>query len=391
MGSPAPAADWCVSDWARNGRGIARRLVPHFVIAAAAAVLLATSPLGGNFAWSDAPRHALNGVFLKDLIVALPRHPVAWAETYYLQYPALSILFYPPLFYVFEAVAFALFGVTQFAAQATVAFFYAVLGFGTYRLARLWISRPAALGAALLLMGAPEFALWGRQVMLDVPATAWLVWGVYAFARFLKSDRRRDLIIAALLFSAALYTKYNVVFIVVVLLLTGLAARGAGLLRDRRVLWTVFAAGVGAVPAIALLLIFGTANFQSAADLSGELPRWSVAAWVFYPTLLPQIVSWPMLGLAVLGVGLLASGRLPSLKGWPAWLLVSWALGGYAFFTAIAVREPRHLMTAVPPFAVLAACAHSSASCRVVPAGSRRWQLVTASSAGRSPTIPCRS
>lgn len=351
------AADWRTSDWVASGWRIACRLAPHLAIVAAAAMLLATSPLGGNFAWSDAPRHALNGAFVNDLIGAMPRHPVAWAEAYYLQYPALSILFYPPLFYVFEAVAFALFGVTQFAAQATVAFFYAVLGFGVYRLARLWTSRPAALGAALMLMGAPEFALWGRQVMLDVPATAWLVWGVYAFTRFLRFDRRRDLIVSALLLLAALYTKYNVVFIVVVLFLGSFAARGAGLLRDRRVLWAALAAAIGALPAIALLLTFGSANFQSAADLGGELPRWSVAAWMFYPALLPQIVGWPMLGLAILGAGLLATGRLRSLKGWPAWLLIGWTLIGYIFFTVIAVREPRHLMTAVPPLAVLAACA----------------------------------
>ena len=37
---------------------------------------------------------------------------MAWAESYYLHYPSLSILFYPPLFYVFEAAAFAVFGVT---------------------------------------------------------------------------------------------------------------------------------------------------------------------------------------------------------------------------------------------------------------------------------------
>ncbi|MDE2229289.1 MAG: glycosyltransferase family 39 protein [Alphaproteobacteria bacterium] len=291
------------------------------------------------------------------MITALPRHPVTWAEAYYLQYPALSILFYPPLFYVFEAVAFALLGVTQFAAQATVAVFYGLFGLGVYRLTRLWVSRPAALGAALMLMGAPEFALWGRQVMLDVPATAWLVWGVYAFARFMRFNSGRDLVLSAALFLAALYTKYNVVFIAAVLLLTLVATRCGAAMRDRRLLWATMTAVVAAVPAIALVLTFGSANFQSAADLAGELPRWSLAAWLYYPSLLPEIAGWPVLGLAIIGLGLFVAGRLPVLKGWPAWLLFGWALIGYVFFTAIAVREPRHLMTAVPPLAILAACA----------------------------------
>ncbi len=358
MISPSAAdTDWRAAEHTKRWRRLILRVAPFVAIIGAAGALLATSPLGGNFAWSDAPRHALNGAFLKDLVNALPLHPVAWAEAYYLQYPALSILFYPPLFYVFEAVAFALLGVTQFAAQATVAFFYAVLGLGVYRLARLWTSRPAAVGAALMLMGAPQFALWGRQVMLDVPATAWLVWGVYAFARFVRFDRGRDLTISAVLLLAALYTKYNVAFIAAVLLLTLIAVQGATVVRDRRVLWTALAAIVGALPAIALLLIFGSANFQSAADLSGELPRWSLAAWLFYPALLPQIVGWPVLGLAITALALLAVGRLHVLKGWPAWLLIGWVLIGYVFFTAIAVREPRHIMTTMPPLAVLAACA----------------------------------
>lgn len=63
-----------------------------------------------------------------------------------------------------------------------------------------------------------------------------------------------------------------------------------------------------------------------------------------------------MLGLAVAGLVAFVAGRIPALKGWPACLLVGWAVIGYVFFTAIAVREPRHLMTALPPLAILAAC-----------------------------------
>jgi hypothetical protein len=200
--------------------------------------------------------------------------------------------------------------------------------------------------------------------MLDVPATAWLVWGVYAFARFVRFDRGRDLAISAALLLAALYTKYNVAFIAAVLPLPLIVARGGTVVRDRRLLWTVLAAVIGALPAIALLLTFGSANFQSAANLSGELPRWSLAAWLFYPALLPQIVGWPVLGLATTGIMLLAVGRLRVLNGWAAWLLIGWTLIGYAFFTAIAVREPRHIMTAMPPLAVLAAW-RSIRYCRV--------------------------
>ena len=354
--------------WTRAARQaalmrLARRWAPYAVLLAASAILLATSPSDGDFSWSDAPRHALNGAFVKDFIASLPwRHPVEWAENYYLQYPALSILFYPPLFYFFEAAFYAVFGVSAFAAQATVAAFYAFLGLGVYRLARLWLPRATSLGAALMLMGAPEVALWGRQVMLDIPAMAFLVWGVWACAKFMRAGRGGDLAFGAALLLGSLYTKYNVVFIAPALVLAFIAARGASILRDKRVLWTGLAATIGALPAIWLALKFGTANFQSVDDLAGELPRWSLAAWQFYPDLLPQILGWPVLALALAGAGLLLAGRIPAFKSpgasnWPAWLLLGWIALGYAFFSVIAVREPRHILTVMPPFAILAASA----------------------------------
>lgn len=102
-----------------------------------------------------------------------------------------------------------------------------------------------------------------------------------------KFDRGRDLVLAAALLLAALYTKYNIAFIVVPLLLTLIVAGSWSPLRDRRLWWIGGAVAIGARPAIGLLFTFGSANLQSAADLSGEVPRWSVAAWSFYPALLP--------------------------------------------------------------------------------------------------------
>ena len=219
-----------------------------------------------------------------------------------------------------------------------------------------------ALGAALMLMGAPEIALWGRQVMLDIPAMALLVWGVWACAKFMRAGRgARSRFRRGAAAGGALYQ-----------IQCGLhrpcadagacCRQGRRILRDRRVLWTGLAAAIGALPAVWLALNFGMANFQSVDDLAGELPRWSLAAWQFYPDLLPQILGWPVLALALAGAGLLLSGRLPAFKspgagGWPAWLLLGWIALGYAFFTAIAVREPRHILTVMPPFAILAASA----------------------------------
>jgi 4-amino-4-deoxy-L-arabinose transferase-like glycosyltransferase len=106
------------------------------------------------------------------------------------------------------------FGFSHFTAQLTVTAFYALLDFATYRLARLWLSRGVSLGVALMLMGAPMMAFWGRQVMLDIPADALMSLGAYFVVRFIRDDRSRDLALGVALTLAAIYTKYNVGFIV---------------------------------------------------------------------------------------------------------------------------------------------------------------------------------
>jgi len=90
------------------------RAIAALIFALGAVVLWTSAPQNGEFWWSDSPRHALNGVFIQDLIAAFPwRDPAQFAAQYYVQYPALTILFYPPLFYVVSAPFFAVFGVSH--------------------------------------------------------------------------------------------------------------------------------------------------------------------------------------------------------------------------------------------------------------------------------------
>ncbi len=58
------------------------RAVAAAVFLVGVLLLFITAPHHGEFWWSDAPRHALNGVFIKDLVAAMPAHPAAWAMQY---------------------------------------------------------------------------------------------------------------------------------------------------------------------------------------------------------------------------------------------------------------------------------------------------------------------
>ena len=72
----------------------------------------------------DAPSHALNGVFYKNMIEEGGfLHPKSYAERYYVQYPSLTVGMYPPIFYTIEAFFFKVFGVYPLVAKLAVVSF----------------------------------------------------------------------------------------------------------------------------------------------------------------------------------------------------------------------------------------------------------------------------
>lgn len=336
---------------------LGERMLVTAVLVAAAVALFLTAPTAGDFWWSDAPRHALNGAFVRDFVAAMPwRHPMAWAVSYYLQYPSLSILFYPPLFYGVEAIVFALAGVSHPAAQASVLLFVPVLGAGAYGIARFALPRWSALGVALLAMGAPETAFWARQVMLDVPSYACLVAGAYFFCRYVEGPRRRDIYLAMLLVLAAVYIKLNAVFIAPVLALAFVGARGRAALRDRDAVAAAVIGAAALIPAALLTWRFGTVNLSSVMGIDGDLPRTSLGAWLFYAERIPAMLGYGGAALGVAGMALLVAGRAGADRAL-AWLLVGWFAWGYLFVSAISLREPRHGMMILFPLLVGAALA----------------------------------
>lgn len=335
------------------------RALAALVFALVAWLAFHDAPTGGDFSWSDAPRHGMNGIFLRDFVASGQfADPRQFATDYYLKYPALTILFYPPLFSVALAVAYTLFGFSHAVGQATVAVFYFALGYGVYLLARRWLDAALAVVAGLLLVGAPEIGFWGRQLMLDIPAYAWLVGFALVFNRYMAQRRARDLYLSVLLLLASLYTKQTSVFVLVPLAV-GLACTEGWTLWRSRPAWIAAAMLVLLlVPLVALQLKFGQVNSASLlGSARNDLPRTSLGAWTFYAEAMPAQLGWPTLVLAavyLLGAAWRPQWRLPIA---PMLFFVSWLAAGYLMFSFIMVREPRHdlmVLLPVPLFAALA-------------------------------------
>jgi 4-amino-4-deoxy-L-arabinose transferase-like glycosyltransferase len=324
------------------------------VLAVAAAILFFTAPRQGDFWWADASRHAMDGLFYHDFFRDLPlSNPFQWAMDYYLRNPCLSILFYPPLFPLVEALFFAIFGVSHSTAVLTVIVFYFAASLGAYFLSRRWFDWLPSLGIAILFSGLPEVALWGRQAMLEIPCAAFQFWFAWFLLRYQDQNRPKDLYLAILMFWCALYTKQTIAFMGVVAALTLLASRGLPLLRDRT-LWKGLAGlGIASAPLLFVTLKFDRVNVNSVVggDWTKQ-QRGSLDAWSFYLRALPDQVTWPVVALAALGVAMIAVRRHGSME-WVRFLAV-WFGAGYLMFSGFALREPRHTIVILYPVAVLA-------------------------------------
>ena len=327
-------------------------------LCAIVAVLFVTgAPTGGAFSWPDSPRHALSGAFVRDLVAAAPfADPVGWAYDYYAQYPALTILLYPPLFSFVLAGFYAVLGVSQLSAVIAVCGFYAVFACGAFFLARLWLSPTLAGGVALILVAAPEIAYWGRQVMLEIPAFAFLIWSAYFFIRHLEERKIQFLYFSLTLLICAIYTKLSVAFMGVPYALALMQTRGWDLLRDRHTYFLAALAVIGLIPLLVITLEFGQANVESVSGIAdAEVARWSFAGWVWYARQMPSQLGWTALLAALAWVAVWAwprPGGRPHLKH--AMFILSWLGFGYVFFSAIDLKEARHSVFLLFPLALLA-------------------------------------
>ncbi len=339
-----------------------RDALPIAVLAVFAAVLFVTAPHAGDYWWSEAPRNALDGAFFLDLFRAMPIHdPKGWAIGYYMQYPALTVGFYPPVMHLALALAFALFGVGHgVAAAVAILFFFAYL-VATYLLARRLAPFWGALAAAVLIAAAPEIVRWGQQVMLDIPAIALASWAVVMLVRYGMSARARDLALSAVLALASLYTKQTLAPGLLGAALGLLAWRGLPVLR-RPHLWVIVAVTlVLLVPLVWLQLRFAQFNLVSAEHGSyvGMPTQLSAASLGFYFGHLPAMAGWPLLLLAIAGALCVAVQWriLPPVARGTATIVFAWFAVAWIALTLIAQKETRHGLPLLVPLSILAAYA----------------------------------
>ncbi|MBN1343509.1 MAG: glycosyltransferase family 39 protein [Phycisphaerae bacterium] len=325
----------------------------------------------GGFSWSDAPLHAMDGVFLHDLVVANDVHGdvQGWAARFYARYPCLGlIVYYPPLHPILEAAAYFLFGISEGVARATIVAMGVLAVLGLYWVGVRLYGRPAAIIAAGLLATAPFGLRWLREVMLEWPAVAFAILAVGCYRAWYDRPSWKWAVLGALAIIAALLTKQTTVFLLALfpihLITVAVVAAARGDWppgpQHRRHESDLKMGMTVAVAAIIVLVVLGLYDLMSSryAEFSRFLvsgrPPWvhlrDIATYTQYFRWFDEIFGWPLMIAWLLGLALIVlrwdwkGTRIPLL-----WIVLVWVQQ-----TVIAWKEPRYFFLALPAAALIA-------------------------------------
>jgi len=320
--------------------------------------LLGPSIAGDDFWWTDEARHAMGGVFILDVVRDMPlADPMGYAMRYFAQYPALALNWYLPGFYAFEAMAFAVFGVSAPVARGLV-FAFCLVGVSVwFTWARRGWGGAAAFLATAAWLSPPVWNLWSRSVMLEAPVVTMLIVSLCAFQRYLdKPTWMRSILVGSSL-AVALMIKQTAGFMLPALVLYALATPSRG------ALWRREASAGFLLTTVALALVtlhalkFGSQGLASVAGdipeaASGATARWSLERWLFFPRTLWHTWGPYLMVLSAAGAVLPRRGgerRLPMIYAW----VVCWYLA--ASLLLVGPNASRYTMYVFPALGLLAA------------------------------------
>jgi Dolichyl-phosphate-mannose-protein mannosyltransferase len=312
-------------------------------------IIIARDIHTGEFDYNvDEAQHAVTGLFVADALHDLPiRHPVQYAYHYYAQYPAVAILHWPPLFYLFEGISFMLLGPTVVSARLTVIFFAVVLFYQWFLLVEELQDSYTAAVCAVVLGLLPTMLVFEKTIMLEIPSLALGVGAIRHWIPYLQAGRRRSLFAFGFWLVAALLCKQTSVYLLVFCFLTVLVTKKWERIWRRDMFWVAGLVAALAGPFLVLMLLLqgnAVANDLSSHRMNG------IERVTYYARTLPATFSPALVVLAVMGL-LLA--RKWNTRG-QATFMICWIVAGYLTFSFFGQRESRFAIYWFPPLVYFA-------------------------------------
>ncbi len=297
----------------------------------------------------DAPRHLINGIFLKDYVAAGLPPPIEYARSYLIRYPIITPAKYPPGFYLLEAASFSVFVTSPWVAKSLVLGF--ALFAALYQVA--WLRRfvdPEAgyLGAVLPIL--PCIVRYAHAILLNVPAFALLLASLY-HARCWLDGRGRSHLYPFVAFAVAALLCYQGAVVLVLIFGTWLALTGHWRLLLNRCAVMV-AVAVLLVPI--LLLAWNIRTSGQARWLVDTTYLDSPWTWLWYASRMTGAFGPVVLAGAALGA---AAGALGGR--WRRELTFSggWIAVTYLFHSYLYGKDIRYILPLCTPLLSLTAVA----------------------------------
>lgn len=300
-----------------------------------------------NVADFDAPRHALNGAFILDMVrQGKLAHPVRYGYSYYAHLPALSLPYHPPIFPAFEAVFYAILGVNVFAARLAVAIATLAAFMLLYHLVlKSHRSRLLAAIVAGTFFALPEVQNLCSTVMLEIPALVFVLAALLFAIPDVDAFQSPRSIWFAVFAVTAIWTKQTV-FLLPLPLIYVLISRKWRLLRTLYFWMTILliATSVGALALSGLAIQWNSIN-QSWAK-RGVLDH-LMHNWQYYLR-----YSLPGIGLVLI---CLLTQRLAGEREQQGAdrLYLAWLIAASLVLLIAPAYSERYLFFAIPPLLVL--------------------------------------
>ena len=308
----------------------------------------------------DSNRHVMTSIFFRDFLAdGLSTDPKGYAERYYEQYPALGLMVWPPLFHGVCGTLMLVFCTSVVVARALVLASFLSSVWCVHRIARRAFDDDRALATTVLFSVSPLIFDYGRDVMLEVPALALVLWSVDQFDLWLRSGRNRCLYLASVTAALAALTRFDAAvllpFYVALLCFRG----GWSRLFNRHVLAAI-AVAVCLVGPVYLVIAKETGELhmrQATASVGGSedgsangFLAWK--NWTYYPLSVVEQCGWPIAILSA--IGLLGSfGRTHRRERDVLWALL---LATYVTLSPLAELRARHAIYWVPAIVGFAVC-----------------------------------
>lgn len=225
--------------------------------------------------------------------------------------------------------------------------YLALLCVALWGLGRHFLGEWEGLGAAILFTCVPEMGWLQREVLVDIPLTAWVACAYWALAASDGFRKKVPSVLFGACFGAAMMTKWSAFsFFLPAVIPFWAALTGFG--KAAPLLSAAVAAAICLPWYAAQAPILVPRLFEAAADQA--VPVWKGGAAFTYFFLMGSGLELPLL---VLGVG---GAFVPTAKrrNEDHWILVAWFLTSLVFWTIVPNRQLRYLLPGLVPLGVLA-------------------------------------